>query len=139
MSSFLASYGQWALAATGIASLYFVITATFFELEGRRPFPLRRARVKFFRWWRHELTAAPVMLDLCMAVVLLPGTLFILFSFSVLDAESRSLASQWYYAAGFTSIVVVTVWRADAMMRAKARERRRAAGEAREKERDEER
>lgn len=135
MISFLADYGRWALAATGIASAYFVLAATFLEFNGHRWFLFKAVRFRFFRWWRHELTAAQVTLDLCLGVVILPSTLFILFGISILSRSSNSVTSMWYYAIGFTAITAATLWRADATMRAKARERRLMEEESREKER----
>jgi hypothetical protein len=121
----LADYGKWIIAVTGLASAYFVVVATFLEFNGHRTWVFRGVRVRFFRWWRHELTASQVLLDLGLTVVLLPATLFILFKVNVLSLSSNSTASMWYYAVGFTVVVVITVWRADATMRAKGRERRR--------------
>lgn len=132
MAHLLASYGQWIVGASGVASVFFVFTATFLEFDGSRFLGSRRLRFKFFRWWRHELTAAPVMLDLCLSVVLLPATIYVLFGVTFLSAASGSVASMWYYALSLTSVAVVTIWRADAIMRAKGRERRRQAEDLRE-------
>lgn len=125
MSSFLADYGQWALAVTGVASAFFVFAATFLEYTGRHWLLFKGIRLRSFRWWRHELTAAQVLLDLCLGVVLLPSSLYILFKINILDRNSNTTLSMWYYAIGLTGVAAVTIWRADATMRAKGRERRR--------------
>lgn len=129
MTSFLAEYGQWALAATGVASGLFVLAATFLEFTGRQWLMFRGVRVRFFRWWRHELTAAQVLLDLGLGVVLLPSSLLILFNINLLARSSETTVSMWYYAVGLTYVAAVTVWRADATMRVKGRERRRMEAE----------
>lgn len=121
----LADYGKWIIAVAGLASAYFVIAATFLELNGHWTWMFKGVQFRFFRWWRHELTASQVLLDLGLTVVLLPATLFILFKINILSLSSDSTAAMWYYAVGFTAVVVITVWRADAIMRAKGRERRR--------------
>jgi cytochrome c biogenesis protein CcdA len=131
VTSFLADYGQWALAVTGVASVLFVLAATFLEFSGHRWFLFRGIRVRYFRWWRHELTAAQVMLDLGLGVVLLPSSLYILFKINILNRSSETTLSMWYYAIGLTYVAAVTIWRADATMRAKARERRRMEEEER--------
>lgn len=123
----LADYSQWILAVAGAASVLFVAAATFLELDGkRRLHPLSSVRVRFFRWWRHELTAAQVLLDIGYGYLLLPSTLYVFFHITILTRSSRSAQSMWYYVTGLTYIAVVTLWRTDAIMRAKARERRLA-------------
>jgi hypothetical protein len=131
VTSFLASYGQWALAVTGVASAFFVFAATFLEYTGRKRFLFRGVRFRSFRWWHHELTAAQVMLDLGLGVVLLPSSLYILFHISILNRVSDTSISMWYYALGLTYVAAVTIWRADATMRAKARERQQVKDEKR--------
>lgn len=123
MTWFLADYGQWILAATGASSVIFVIAATFFELGGHRLHPLKSVRLKFFRWWRHELTAAQVLLDVGLGIVLLPSTLYVFFHVIVLARTSSSSLSLWYYAIGLTYVTAVNLWRTDAIMRTKSRQR----------------
>ena len=132
-AALLADYGQWILGAAGVATAYFVFSATFLEFrQQQRRFRYRAVRVRFFRWWRHEMTAAQVILDLCLTVVLFPSTLYILFGVNVLSLASGSTASMWYYALSLTAVVGATLWRSDATMRAKTRERQRMDREARE-------
>jgi hypothetical protein len=121
----LADYGKWILGVAGLTAAYFVFVATFLEFNGHRAWILRGVRFRFFRWWRHELTAAQVVLDLCLTIVLLPSSLYILFKVNLLSLASNTTASMWYYALGFTLVVGATIWRADATMRAKTRERHR--------------
>ena len=133
----LADYGQWILAACGVTAAYFVFVATFLEFNGRRFLSvksvrfrgIRMVRFRYFRWWRHELTAAQVVLDLCLTVVLLPTSLYIMFKVNILSLSSNSTASMWYYAVGFTAVALATLWRSDATMRAKGRERSRMEAE----------
>lgn len=133
----LADYGQWILAACGVTTAWFVFVATFLEFSGRRILGVRSlrfrgikaVRFRYFRWWRHELTAAQVILDLCLTVVLLPTSLYILFKVNILSLSSNSTTSMWYYAIGFTAVALATLWRADVTMRAKGKERNRMEAE----------
>lgn len=124
MRPFLDAYGQWVLTAACIASLMFAVAATLFEGSLLRPWTLR---TRWFPWWRHELTLAQVVLDLCLFVVLLPSALYTVAGIDFLRARSGSLVSLWYYALGLTFVALATLWRTDAMMRAKNGTRRKLA------------
>src|SRR5690242_12868157 len=89
----------------------------------RKFWQLADIRIRFFRWWRHELTSAQVALDICLFVTLFPSMMVTVFNVDFLDLEDHPTAADIYGIAGLTAIVVATLWRADATSRAKARER----------------
>lgn len=124
LASFLADYSQKVLAAAGCSSAFFIIAATFLEFDEHHFLVPRRLRVRYFRWWKSELIASRVVLDLCLFVTLLPVTLYVIFGITILTRAAGSLASLWYYAIGLTAVIGATLWGADATMRAKARERK---------------
>jgi hypothetical protein len=117
----LASYGAWVLVAACCASLLFALGTTFLEGPWLAPW---RIRVRLFRWWHQELTAAQIVLDLCLAVVLIPASLATVFGVDILRARTGSVASLWYYATGLTLVALATLWRTEATMRSKATQRR---------------
>lgn len=127
MRGLLEIYGQWVLAFACMASAFFVVLTTFIEYEHHQClFLVRGLRVRFFRWWRHELTFSQVVLDTALFITLLPSMLMTVFGINFLSMGKQppTISSMVYYCAGLTGVGLVIVWRADATARAKSRERR---------------
>lgn len=122
MAGFLQSLGQWVVAAACVCSGYFVVATTFLEYfrEGLRVW---NARIQFFRWWKHELTTAQAVLDICLFITLLPEMLLQVFGLDFLGAKADGNLYKAYVITGLILVAAVTIWRADATSRIKARER----------------